>query len=159
MPILTCFDNSLANYEKITTSIVICSSSPSSDFDKSIDHTWISFPEPLHHQHHHHSNLNENHPIETTPKSTLSSSKLSDLFSPKSKSLLNNPVCQLVSELRKHFNRKTQIHRDLQSNFVPERETLEQGIREICRGWAPTMVDRMQRFITHEFVMTHPKHP
>ena len=101
------------------------------------------------------SNPNENHPIETTTKSTLSSSKLFDLFSPKSKCLLNNPV----SELHKDFNRKAQIHHHLQSNLVPERETLKQGIREVFRGWAPIMIDRIQRFITHEFVMTHPKHP
>ena len=144
--------------------------------------------------------------IEKTPASTLSQSKLSELLTPKSKGLLADPVCQLVSELRKHFNCNTQIHRDLQPNLIPETQILKQGIREACRGWAqtvkqqpyptmnplppssinttspinsilpttsnhfndqeqppavvraPTMVDRMQRFIGHEFVIAHPRH-
>jgi hypothetical protein len=144
--------------------------------------------------------------IETTPKSTLLASKFYHLFTPKTKSLLTNPVCQLVSELRKHVNRNMQMHRDLQPNLIPETQILKQGIREACRGWAqtlkqqstahsgsllpstvppantspmvtnhlpttnthyndieqppavvraPTMVDRVQRLIGHEFVIAH----
>lgn len=146
--------------------------------------------------------------IETTPKSTLRPSKLYDLFTPKTKYLLAHPVGQLVSELRKHFNKNTQFHRDLQPNIIPELQILKQGIREACRGWAqtikqqpnpnassaplaasatstspinsvlpttsnayndhpeqppavvraPTVVDRVQRFIGHEFVIAHPRH-
>ena len=141
--------------------------------------------------------------IETSPKSTLPVSKFQELFSPKTKFLLSQPVCQLVSELRKHSNRKPQMQSDLQADLIPEIEILKQGIREACRGWAqtvkqssqpqtgqsnnnvvvtntlpinnhlpthdpevppavvraPTMVDRVQRFIGHEFVIAHPKQP
>ena len=255
-------------------------SSSSSVFDGSIDHIWISFPEPPHHHHHPSSSSSTkrsrtstttmnpsgtnatdampNPPatkklfsytrydwnflstlsptvlgwfcvinriqkpmeeflqqrekridtiiayflIETTPKSTLPTSKFVELFTPKCKSLLNNPVCQLVSELRKQFNRNTQMSRDLQPNLIPEIQVLKQGIREACRGWAqaikqtpanattapasaqntspintllptmgnpddpeqppavvraPTVIDRVQRFIGHEFVIAHPR--
>ncbi|CAF5145326.1 unnamed protein product, partial [Rotaria magnacalcarata] len=134
--------------------------------------------------------------------STLSQSKLYELFTPKTKYLLAHPVCQLVSELRKNFNKNRQIHINLQPNLIPELQILKQGIREACRGWAqaikqqpnknitqqssssattspiniilmtnsndqeqppavvraPTMVDRVQRLIGHEFVIAHPRH-
>jgi hypothetical protein len=141
--------------------------------------------------------------IETTPISTLSQSKLYELFTPKTKYLLSHPVCQLVSELRKHFNKNPRIKKNFQTNLIPELQILKQGIRESCRGWAqtikqqphkpivqppssttattspinsilptnntdqeqppavvraPTMVDRVQRFIGHEFVVPHPRH-
>jgi hypothetical protein len=247
------------------------SSSPSSSsvFDGSIDHVWISFPEPPHHTHS--TSNSSKRPrtsttttaqqiptpkklfsytrydwnflstlsptvlgwfcvinriqkpvenflrkrekridailayflIETKPISTLPQSKLYELFTPKTKYLLAHPVCQLVSELRKHFNRSTQININLQPNLIPELQILKQGIRESCRGWAqtikkqprkkiiqppssstttspinsilpttnsdqeqppavvraPTMVDRVQRLIGHEFVGAHPRHP
>jgi hypothetical protein len=254
-----------------TSSIVSISSSPSSSsvFDGSIDHVWISFPEPPHHTHS--TSNSSKRPrtsttnniqqiptpkklfsytrydwnflstlsptvlgwfcvinrvqkpvenfldkrikrldailayflIETTPTSTLSQSKLYELFTPKTKYLLSHPVCQLVTELRKHFNKNTQINKSLQINLIPELQILKQGIRESCRGWAqtikqqphktivqppsstiitspinsilptnnnndqeqppavvraPTMVDRVQRFIGHEFVVPHPRH-
>jgi len=145
--------------------------------------------------------------IETKPLSTLPQSKLYQLFTPKTKYLLSHPVCQLVTELRKHFNKNTQIHVNLQPNIIPETQLLKQGIREACRGWAqtfkqqpqpnihinqpqssatttspinsilptnsndqeqsptvtqarrPTMVDRVQRLIGHEFVVAHPHRP
>jgi len=176
----------------------------SSVFDGSIDHVWISFPEPPHHTHST-SNLSkrprfntvtnsqqiptqkklfsytrydwnflstlsptvlgwfcvinrikppikqflnkrEKHLdaalayflIEIKPFSTLPQSKLYELFTPKTKYLLSHPVCQLVTELRKHFNKNTQIHLNLQPNIIPEIDLLKQGIREACRGWAQT---------------------
>ena len=142
--------------------------------------------------------------IETTPICTLPQSKLYELFTPKTKYLLSHPVCQLVSELRKHFNKNPQMKKGLQANLIPELPELKQGIRESCRGWAqamkqqqhpqttivqppssstttspinsilpttntdqeqppavvraPTMVDRVQRLIGHEFVVPHPRH-
>ena len=271
------------NPSLVANSLVATSPSPSSSsvFDGSIDHVWISFPEPPHHTHSSSSKrprtsttvgavntaaaeakqpvpapkklfsytrydwnfLSTLSPtvlgwfcvinriqkpmeeflqsrekrvdailayflIETTPKSTLRQSKLYDLFTPKTKYLLSHPVGQLVSELRKHFNKNTHVHRDLQPNIIPELQILKQGIREACRGWAqtikqqpninttsappaasatstspinsvlpttsnpytdyqeqppavvraPSMVDRMQRFIGHEFVIAHPRH-
>lgn len=257
-----------------TSSIVSISSSPlsSSVFDGSIDHVWISFPDPPRHTH---STSNsstrprtntindmQQNPvpkklfsytrydwnflstlsptvlgwfcvinriqkpvedfllkrtkhvdamlayflIETTPICTLPQSKLYELFTPKTKYLLSHPVCQLVSELRKHFNKNPQMKKGLQLNLIPELPELKQGIRESCRGWAqamkqqqqqhpqttivqppcsstttspinsilpttntdqeqppavvraPTMVDRVQRLIGHEFVVPHPRH-
>jgi hypothetical protein len=76
--------------------------------------------------------------VEIKPLSTLSQSKLYELFTPKTKYLLSHPVCQLVIELRKHFNKNTQIHLNLQPNIIPEIDLLKQGIREACRGWAQT---------------------
>lgn len=243
-------------------------SSSSSIFDGSIDHVWISFPEPPHHTHS--TSNSSKRPrtsvtmnnqflptpkklfsytrydwnflstlsptvlgwfcvinriqepienflrkrekridailafflIETTPTLTLSQSKLYELFTPKTKYLLAHPVCQLVTELRKHCNKNTQININLQPNIVPELQLLKQGIRESCRGWAqtvkqqphkpitqppssstttspinsllptntndqeqppavvraPTMVDRVQRLIGHEFVVAHPRY-
>jgi hypothetical protein len=180
------------------------SSSSSSVFDGSIDHVWISFPEPPHHTHST-SNLSkrprtstitsiqqiptqkklssytrydwnflstlsptvlgwfcvlnrlkqpmqnflqkrEKHLdavlayflIEIKPVSTLPQSRLYELFTPKTKYLLAHPVCQLMTELRKHFNQQTQIHLNLQPNIIPETQLLKQGIREACRGWAKT---------------------
>ena len=255
-----------------TSSVVSISSSASSSsvFDGSIDHVWISFPDPPRHTH---STLNSStRPrtntisdmqqipvpkklfsytrydwnflstlsptvlgwfcvinriqkpvedfllkrtkhvdailayflIETTPICTLPQSKLYELFTPKTKYLLSHPVCQLVSELRKHFNKNPQMKKGLQANLIPELPELKQGIRESCRGWAqamkqqqhpqttivqppssstttspinsilpttntdqeqppavvraPTMVDRVQRLIGHEFVVPHPRH-
>jgi hypothetical protein len=147
--------------------------------------------------------------IETKPLSTLPQSRLYELFAPKTKYLLAHPVCQLVTELRKHFNNNTQINVNLQPNIVPEIQLLKQGIREACRGWAqtfkrlpqpnmaqppsssttttspintiiptstnqiddqeqasivkrarsPTITDRVQRLIGHEFVVAHPRRP
>ena len=74
--------------------------------------------------------------IEMQPLSTLPQSKLYELFTPKTKYLLSHPVCHLVTELRKHFNKNNQIHLDLKPNIIPETELLKQGIREACRGWA-----------------------
>ena len=140
--------------------------------------------------------------IETTPLSSLPQSKLYELFTPKTKYLLAHPVCQLVSELRKNFNKNTQMNVDLQPNLIPELQILKQGIRETCRGWAqaikqqsnknivqpsssttttspmntimltnnddqeqppavvraPSMTDRVQRFIGHEFIFAHSRH-
>ena len=258
-----------------TSSIMSISSSPSSSsvFDGSIDHVWISFPDPPRHTH---STLNSStRPrtntindmqqipapkklfsytrydwnflstlsptvlgwfcvvnriqkpledfflkrtkhvdailayclIETTPVCTLPQSNLYELFTPKTKYLLAHPVCQLVSELRKHFNKNPQMKKNFQANLIPELPILKQGIRESCRGWAqamkqqqpppppqttivqppasstttspinsilpttntdqeqppavvraPTMVDRVQRLIGHEFVIPHPRH-
>jgi hypothetical protein len=76
--------------------------------------------------------------IETKPLSTLPQSKLYELFTLKTKYLLSHPVCQLVTELRKHFNKNTQIHLNLQPDIIPDIELLKQGIREACRGWAQT---------------------
>jgi hypothetical protein len=183
---------------------MIATSSSSSVFDGSIDHVWISFPEPPHHTHSTSSlskrprsntttstqqiptqkklfsytrydwnflstlsptvlgwfcvmnrikqpmknflEKREKHLdavlayflIETKPISTLPQSKLYKLFIPKTKYLLSHPVCQLVTELRKHFNKNTQIHINLQPNIIPDIELLKQGIRETCRGWAQT---------------------
>ncbi|CAF4251211.1 unnamed protein product, partial [Adineta steineri] len=141
--------------------------------------------------------------VETKPISTLSQSKLYDLLTPKTKYLLSHPVCQLVTELRKQFNRNTQINMNLQPNIIPDLQLLKQGIRVSCREWAqtikqqphkiivqppssstttspinsilptpsndqeqppavvraPTMVDRVQRLIGHEFVTAHPRSP
>ncbi|CAM4814832.1 unnamed protein product [Rotaria magnacalcarata] len=77
--------------------------------------------------------------IETTPSSTLPQSKLYELFIPKTKYLLGHPVCQLVTELRKKFNKNTQMNNNLQLNIIPELQILKQGIREACRGWARTI--------------------
>ena len=188
----------------VTSSVVSIhsNSSSSSVFDGSIDHIWISFPEPPHHTHStskrprtNTSNPMQHIPnpkklfsytrydwnflstlsptvlgwfcvinriqnpvenffhqrekhldavlayflIETTPISTLTQSHLYELFTPKTKYLLSHPVCQLVTELRKDFNRNTQIHIHLQDNLVPELNILKQGIRESCRGWAQTV--------------------
>ncbi|CAF4845808.1 unnamed protein product, partial [Rotaria sp. Silwood1] len=261
----------LTNIPPTTTSSIVplsSNSSSSSIFDGSIDHVWISFPEPPHHTHST-TNLSkrtrtsptnniEQIPtpkklfsytrydwnflstlsptvlgwfcvinriqepieyflrkrekridailayflIETPPLSTLSQSKLYELFTPKTKYLLIHPVCQIVSELRKHFNKNTQININLQPNIIPELSILKQGIREACRDWAqtikqqphktiiqppsstittspinsllptnnndqeqppavvraPTMVDRVQRLIGHEFIIAHPRH-
>lgn len=76
--------------------------------------------------------------IEIQPISTLPQSKLYDLFTPKTKYLLSHPVCQLVTELRKHFNKNNEIFINLQPNIIPEIRLLKQGIREACRGWAKT---------------------
>jgi hypothetical protein len=142
--------------------------------------------------------------IETKPKSTLPQSKFYELFTPKTRYLLSHPVCQLVTELRKHFNKNTQININLQPNIIPDIQLLKQGIREACRDWAQTfkqqpqplihliqpasstttspinsilptnsndqeqvptvprarastLVDRVQRFIGHEFVVAHPR--
>lgn len=76
--------------------------------------------------------------IEMKPVSTLPQSKLYELFTPKTRYLLSHPVCQLVTELRKHFNKVDQIDLNLQPNIIPEIELLKQGIREACRGWAQT---------------------
>jgi hypothetical protein len=193
-----------------TSSISSSPSSSSSVFDGSIDHVWISFPEPPHHTHSTSNSskrprtsttnniqqipapkklfsytrydwnflstlsptvlgwfcvinriqkpvenfLNKREKrldailayflIETTPISTLSQSKLYDLFTPKTKYLLSHPVCQLVTELRKHFNKNTQIYHNLQPNIIPEIELLKQGIREACRGWAQTFKQQPQ---------------
>lgn len=142
--------------------------------------------------------------IETPTKSSLPVSKYQELFTNKSKYFLSQPVCQLVNELRKSSNRKTEIDLDLRADLIPEIQILKQGIRESCRGWAqtikqssqnqtinngngnpttnvvspitqiltnndhelppavvraPTMVDRVQRFIGHEFVIAHPRQP
>ncbi|CAF4432848.1 unnamed protein product, partial [Rotaria sp. Silwood2] len=263
--------SSSTNIPPPTTSSIVpqsSSSSSSSIFDGSIDHVWISFPEPPHHTHsasnsskrpriNTTSNIQQiptpkklfsytrydwnflstlsptvlgwfcvinriQEPIENflrkrekridailafflieiTPSSTLLQSKLYELFTPKTKYLLAYPVCQLVSEFRKNFNKNTQININLQANIIPELQILKQGIRESCRGWAqtikqqphktivqppsstittspinsllptnsndqeqppavvraPTMVDRVQRLIGHEFVRTHPRH-
>ncbi|CAF4164839.1 unnamed protein product, partial [Rotaria magnacalcarata] len=61
---------------------------------------------------------------------------LYELFTPKTKFLISHPVCQMIAEFRKHFNRNTRINIDLLSNIIPEIEILKQGIRESCRGWA-----------------------
>jgi hypothetical protein len=74
--------------------------------------------------------------VEIKPLSTLPQSKLYELFTPKTKYLLSHPVCQLVTELRKHFNQNTQIHLNLRPKTVPDIDLLKQGIREACRGWA-----------------------
>jgi hypothetical protein len=258
-----------------TTSSIVTSSSSSSVFDGSIDHVWISFPEPPRHTHS--TSNSSKRPrtstttsvqqiptqkklfsytrydwnflstlsptvlgwfcvinrlqkpvekflhqrekrtdailayflIETKPLSTLPQSRLYELFAPKTKYLLAHPVCQLVTELRKHFNNNTQINVNLQPNIVPEIQLLKQGIREACRGWAqtfkrlpqpnmaqppsssttttspintiiptstnqiddqeqasivkrarsPTITDRVQRLIGHEFVVAHPRRP
>ena len=74
--------------------------------------------------------------VEIKPVSTLPQSKLYELFTPKTKYLLSHPVCQLVTEVRKHFNQNTQINLNLRPNSVPDIDLLKQGIREACRGWA-----------------------
>lgn len=76
--------------------------------------------------------------IEMKPVSTLSHSKLYELFTPKTRYFLSHPVCQLVTEIRKNFNKNKQIDLNLQPNIIPEIELLKQGIREACRGWAQT---------------------
>ena len=76
--------------------------------------------------------------IESRPILTLPQSKLYKLFTPKTKYLLSHPVCELVTELRKHFNKNTQINTNIQPQMIPEIKLLKQGIREACRGWAQT---------------------
>ncbi|CAF4065238.1 unnamed protein product, partial [Rotaria sp. Silwood2] len=177
----------------------------SSVFDGSIDHVWISFPEPPRHTHSTSNLLKRSHTSSTTTTqeipmqkrnlssytrydwnflstlsptvlgwfcvidrvkkpcnyfiknrekrldailayfliekiqvSTITHSKLYMLFTPKTKYLLSHPVCQLVTEFRKHFNRDTQVNINLQSNTIPEIEILKRGIRESCRAWAQT---------------------
>ncbi|UJR36630.1 hypothetical protein I4U23_029350 [Adineta vaga] len=153
----------------------------SSVFDGSIDHVWITFPEPPHHTHSNSkrirastasasqlnsvpkkhfaytrfdwnflSTLSPTVPvayflIETIAESTLPESKLYELFAPKTKYLLSHPVCQLVTELRKHFNQNQQINVNLQPHIVPDIELLKQGIREACRDWTQT-IKRQPRF-------------
>lgn len=182
------------------------SSTPSSSsvFDGSIDHVWISFPEPPHHTYPSSSLSRRSRPsastnvqaistpkklssytrydwnflstlsptvlgwfcvlnrvkspikqlldkrekhldavlayflIEMKPVSTLPQSKLYELFAPKTQYLLSHPVCQLITEIRKHFNKNNQIDLNLQPSIIPEIELLKQGIREACRGWAQT---------------------
>jgi len=183
---------------------VVPSSLSSSVFDGSIDHFWISFPEPPHHTHSTSNSSKRQRTstatstpqistpkklfsytrydwnflstlsptvlgwfcvfnriqkpvenflrkrekridavlayllIETNASSTLPQSKLYELFTPKTKYLLSHPVCQLVTELRKHFNKNTQMNVNLQPNILPDIELLKQGIRQACRGWART---------------------
>ncbi|CAF4767776.1 unnamed protein product, partial [Rotaria socialis] len=74
--------------------------------------------------------------IEIATLSTLQQSKLYELFTPKTRFFISYPVCQMITEFRKHFNRNAQINIDLLSNIIPEIEILKQGIREACRGWA-----------------------
>ena len=73
--------------------------------------------------------------IETPSKFTLPSSLYSQLFTPKTQYYLTHPVCQLLSEIRKNFNRNPQIYLDLQSHLLPEEDLLKQGIRILCQGW------------------------
>ena len=171
-------------------------------FDGSIDHVWISFPEPPHHTHSA-SNLSkrprssttvstqpmttqkklfsytrydwnflstlsptvlgwfcvlnrikqpmknflekrEKHLdavltyflVETKPISTLPESKLYELFTPKTKYLLSHPVSQVVTELRKHFNKNTQMHVNLQPNQIPDIQIIKTRYQRIlsCLG-------------------------
>ncbi|CAF1031213.1 unnamed protein product [Adineta ricciae] len=76
--------------------------------------------------------------IETKPEFTLPESKFYELFTPKTKYLLSHPVCQLVTELRKHFNKSQHININLQSHILPDKKLLKQGIREACREWTQT---------------------
>ncbi|CAF0842606.1 unnamed protein product [Adineta steineri] len=85
--------------------------------------------------------------VETKPVSTLSQSKLYDLLTPKTKYLLSHPVCQLVTELRKQFNRNTQINMNLQPNIIPDLQLLKQGIRISCREWAQTIKPQSHKSI------------
>jgi hypothetical protein len=86
--------------------------------------------------------------VETKAESTLSESRLYELFTPKTKYLLSHPVCQLVSEFRKNFNRNQQIDVNLQPHAVPDIKLLKQGIRETCRDWAGTF-KRQPKFYIH----------
>lgn len=85
--------------------------------------------------------------IETKPVCTLSQSRLYELFTPKTKYLLSHPVCQLATELRKQFNRSTQMHINLQPNVLPELQMLKQGIRSACHDWAQTIRQQPHHFI------------
>ncbi|CAF3740732.1 unnamed protein product [Rotaria sordida] len=83
--------------------------------------------------------------IEAIPLSTLAESKLYELFTPKTKYLLSHPVCQLVTEFRKRFNKETQMNISLQENIIPEIDILKRGIRESCRAWAQIFKLQVQK--------------
>lgn len=74
--------------------------------------------------------------IEMAPLSTLPQSKLYYLFAEKTKFYLSHPICQLVGEIRRNFNRNNPIDSNLHPKLMPDLEILKQGIRESCRRWA-----------------------
>ncbi|CAF0951192.1 unnamed protein product, partial [Didymodactylos carnosus] len=170
--------------KSLTTST---NSSSSSVFDGSIDHIWISFPEPPHssgvkahrkklfsYTRYDWNFLSTLSPtvlgwfcvinrvkkpleellflrqqridsilayylIETQPDAikSLKHSKLYDLFTPKTKCLLTNPVGQLVCELRRRFGElpKEEYEQNLDSKHLPDIQLLKRGIKEACRAW------------------------
>ena len=90
--------------------------------------------------------------LETQPISTLESSRFFDLLTPKSKSIISHPVSQLITEVRKRFNRNFEIHHDLQDNVLPEIGLLKQSVKESIRLWVQSYKDPFnQRIASLEY--------
>jgi hypothetical protein len=86
------------------------------------------------------------------------------------KYLLSHPVCQIVTEFRKHFNKNTEININLQPNIhisqspsssinviLPTNNNDHEQISSIAQTRVPAIIDRIQCLIGHESIVTHPR--
>lgn len=97
--------------------------------------------------------------IEMKTNLTLSESKFYELFTPKTKYLLAHPVCQLITEMRKTFNRNSQIKLNLQEHFLPDIQLLKQGIRHSCRLWAKLLKQQPTRLVIQPIASANTNSP